>query len=176
MYAASRARLAIVGVLAVAGFGAPAVQAQTTTVLPVAVFCTTTIQLCSPAFTTPVTTNGLLQVAVTMGVAGCSSVIAHLLVDGVELAVTPPIAPGVTSTTYTLSPVSPGTHTLGVQGEGVIGGCNTGYLAAWGGTVQVTTDGTAAVTAPIPAPGLIATALAFLLGALAFFWHRRARG
>ena len=175
MYGALSVRLAFVGALAVAGLGAPAAYGQTTTLLPVAVFCTTTVQLCSPPFTTQVTTSGLLQAAMTMGPAGCSSVIAHFLVDGVELAVSPPLAPGVTSATYTL-PVSPGTHTLAIQGEGVVGGCNTGYLAAWGGTLQVTVNAIATVTQPVPAPGLFAMALAFLLGAFGFFRHRHGRG
>jgi hypothetical protein len=156
-----------VALLTSAGAGAQ------TTSAPISVVCTSSGQLCSPTFTTPVTTTGLLEVAVTMGAGGCSDVAAHLLVDNVELAVTPFLAPGQTSTTFTLGPVSPGTHTLGVQGEGRVGGCNVGFLQSWGGSVQITVDAPAAV--PVPAPGLIATTLLFLVGSFAFLRRRRTR-
>ena len=109
------------------------------------------------------TTTGLLQVSYTASPGHCSDVRVHFLVDGAELAVTPFLAPGVTSATFTLSPVSAGTHTLGLQGEGQVGGCNTGSVANWGGSAQVTVDQLAAA---VPAPGLLATGLAIALGAL----------
>jgi hypothetical protein len=148
-------------------------QAQTT-VLPINVTCTGVGQFCTPPFTTPVATSGLLQVTYTASVVHCSNIAAHFLVDGVQLAVTPFLTPGQTSATYTLSPVSPGTHTLGVQGEGQLGGCNVGSVANWGGSVQITVNAPAPpVAADVPAPGLLATALALLLGAFAFFRRRR---
>ena len=156
--------------IVIALFGASAAHAQTSSV-PIAISCTSSGQLCTPIFTTPVTTGGLLQVSYTASAGHCSNVAAHFLVDGVELAVTPFLAPGQTSATFTLSPVSAGTHTLGVQAEGTVGGCNSGALANWGGSVQITVNA-AIAAAPIPAPGLVVTALALLLAAYAFFRRR----
>jgi hypothetical protein len=150
--------------------GLPA-AAQTTSV-PIAITCTSSGQLCTPAFTTPVSTGGQLQVAYTASAGHCSNIAAHFLVDGVELAVTPFLTPGQTSATFTLSPVAPGAHTLGVQGEGQVGGCNVGSLAGWGGSVQITANAFAA--AAVPAPGIALTALALLLAAFAYFRRSRA--
>jgi len=158
--------------IVIAVFGASAAHGQTSSVPIATVTCTSSGQLCTPIFTTPVTTGGLLQVSYTASVGHCSNVAAHFLVDGVELAVTPFLTPGQTSATFTLSPVSAGTHTLGVQAEGTVGGCNSGALANWGGSVQITVN--AASAAPIPAPGLVVTALALLLAAYAFFRRRSA--
>jgi len=64
-----------------------------------------------------------------------------------------------------------------VQGEGRVGGCNTGVLVGWGGTVDVVTSVPAAQTAAdIPAPGILATLAAFAVGVLLFGpWRRRRR-
>ena len=168
-----RFAVAVVGAVA-ALLGSAGAGAQTSSV-PIAITCTSAGQLCSPTFTTPVTTSGLLQVSVTMSASGCSNVAAHLLVDSVEVAVTPFLTPGQTSATFTLGPFTPGTHTLGVQGEGQLGGCNTGTLGSWGGSVQITVAAPAAITVPVPAPGLIATALVFLAGAFAYLRRRGTR-
>jgi hypothetical protein len=45
--------------------------------------------------------------------------------------------------------LSPGNHTLKVQAQGVPGGCNTGHLDAWGGTVHIESTGVS-VDAPKP--------------------------
>jgi hypothetical protein len=141
-------------------------SAQTTSV-PIAISCTGSGQLCTPVFTTSVTTGGVLQVSYTASTGHCSDVAAHFLVDGVEVAVTPFLTPGQTSATFTLGPVAPGAHTLGVQGEGTVGGCNAGTIGGWGGSLQMTVSAFAA--AAIPAPGLFVTAIALLLAAFAVF-------
>jgi hypothetical protein len=158
--------------LIVAVFAAAPAQAQTT-VVPININCTGSGQLCTPPFTTPVTTSGLLQVTYTASAGHCSNISVHFLVDGVQLAVTPFLTPGQTSATYTLSPVSAGSHTLGLQGEGQVGGCNVGSVANWGGSVQITVNAPAPVAAAVPAPGLVGTAFALLLGMFAFFRRRR---
>jgi hypothetical protein len=163
---------ATIGATVIAMFGATAAHGQSSTV-PISITCTSSGLLCTPIFTTPVSTGGLLQVSYTASAAHCSNIAVHFLVDGVELAVTPFLTPGQTSATFTLSPVSAGTHTLGVQGEGQVGGCNTGTTASWGGSVQITVNA-ATSAAPIPAPGIAATALALLLAAYAFFRRRGA--
>src|SRR4030095_2857105 len=154
----------------VALFGASVASGQVSSV-PISISCTGSGQLCTPIFTTPVTTSGVLQVSYTASAGHCSNVAAHFLVDGVELAVTPFLTPGQTSATFPLGPVSAGSHTLGVQGEGTVGGCNTGTLGAWGGSVQIAASAPASV-APIPAPGVVITALALLLAAFAYFRQR----
>jgi hypothetical protein len=35
------------------------------------------------------------------------------------------------------SRLGPGQHNIGVQGEGITGGCNTGKLASWGGQLYI---------------------------------------
>lgn len=65
----------------------------------------------------------------------CSDIIAHVLVDGREVAADV-LGPGESTAEYRL-PL--GEHTVGVQAEGVDGGCNRGYLAAWGGTLRFRT-------------------------------------
>jgi hypothetical protein len=158
--------------IVVALFGAATANGQVSSV-PISISCTSSGQLCTPIFTTPVATGGVLQVSYTASAGHCSNVAAHFLVDGVERAVTPFLAPGQTSATYSLGPVTPGSHTLGVQAEGTVGGCNTGALSGWGGSVQITASA-AASAAPIPAPGLFVTALALLFAACAYFRRRGA--
>ena len=50
-----------IGAFTLAMLVSAAVDAQTTSV-PIAITCTSSGQLCTPAFTVPVTTGGLLQV------------------------------------------------------------------------------------------------------------------
>jgi len=126
-----------------------------------------------------VVTGGLLEVSYFASVHQCSSVRAHFLVDGVELAVTPFLDPGQGSATYSLGPLSPGEHTLGMQGEGrvgtVVSSCsdphNVGRLSGWGGLVRITVSALPPPAA-IPAPGLVNTTLALLLAAYGVYRRR----
>jgi len=140
-------------------------HAQSTTNYPIAITCTSSGQLCTPIFSVTVSTAGVLQAAYTASPGHCSNLRVHFLVDGIDIAQTPFLSPGQSSAIFNLGPVTPGSHTVGFQAEGTVSGCNTGTLAAWGGTGQVTVS---QASAAIPAPGIIATAIAFLLGALAF--------
>jgi hypothetical protein len=139
-------------------------HAQTTS-YPISITCTSAGQLCTPVFSVAVSTTGVLQAAYTASPLHCSNVRVHFLVDSVDIAQTPFLTPGQSSAVFNLGPVTPGSHTVGFQAEGTVSGCNTGTLAAWGGTGQVTVS---QVSASVPGPGIIATAIAFLLGALAF--------
>jgi hypothetical protein len=107
----------------------------------------------------------------------CSDVRIHFQVDGIELALSPFLAPGVPSATYLLGPVALGAHVLGLQAEGRLGGCNIGNLGSWAGTATGDANAmpAASSSAAVPAPGIVATAIAFLLGAFALFRRRRAR-
>jgi hypothetical protein len=97
----------------------------------------------------------------------CSNVAIHFLVDGAEVAVTGFVGAGGSTGFFNLGPVSSGSHTVGLQAEGQVGGCNAGTLGSWAGTAQVTTSAAAAASQPIPT--LSDWSLALLLALLGFF-------
>lgn len=102
-------------------------------------------QLCNDVFTVQVQTDGVLKVEYIASAGHCSSVIMHFQVDGVQMAVSGALKAGQSTGTIDLGPVSPGTHSVGLQAEGVRGGCNRGSLYSWAGSLNVTTT-----TTPIP--------------------------
>ncbi|HVE48454.1 MAG TPA: hypothetical protein VNG69_02415 [Casimicrobiaceae bacterium] len=163
--------VAVLGALTVAPAGF-AQQLTTTTYGPFVITSTSGTQLSSNVFTVNVQTLGALQVEYTAAATHCSDVRIHFLVDGVERALSGFVTPGTSTGFFNVGPVSAGAHTVALQAEGRVGGCNTGVLGAWGGTTSITVSALSA--ANIPAPGLIATFIAFALGVLAFGpWRRR---
>ncbi len=94
-------------------------------------------QLSSDRYIFRVRTAGVLQVDYFAPRLHCSSVRIHFFVDGVEKALSGPVAPGARSGYWNLGPVRAGTHEVRLQAEGVEGGCNHGRLAAWQGSVEV---------------------------------------
>jgi hypothetical protein len=78
-----------------------------------------------------------LKVEFTANANHCSDIIAHIFIDGHEWG-SNVVHPGQSDGGYRI-PVTPNApHTLGVQAEGVPGGCNTtNTLRAWGGTLHV---------------------------------------
>jgi len=112
-----------------------------------------TPQLCTPIPTVPLPTDGVLKVEFESANGQCSNVIAHLLVDGVERFVSGALPPGEGTGMQDLGPVAVGGHAVGVQAEGVVGGCNAGSLASWGGTLMLTVTGITATDGAIAAPG-----------------------
>ena len=153
-----------------------AAQTSTTTYPSIGVACAGSGQLCTPPLDIFVSTTGLLQASYTASAGHCSNVKMRFLVDGGEVAASGFLAPGASTGTVDLGPVSPGQHTLGLQGEGEVGGCNSGTLGNWAGSATVTV-GIAVRGSPVavPGPGIVATTIAFLLGAFTFFLRRRAR-
>jgi hypothetical protein len=118
--------------------GPPSTITQT-----ILVNCSSTGQLCTPAYSTPVTAPQAanLQVQFTVSAVHCSPIRVTFTVDGVSRATTPFIAPplSVASTgAVDLGPVSAGPHTLTVQAEGQVAGCNFGRLESWGGPLVIT--------------------------------------
>ncbi|MBI4450889.1 LamG domain-containing protein, partial [Candidatus Woesearchaeota archaeon] len=99
--------------------------------------CTTGGQLCEPPYRFDINTNGVLQLQYTPAASHCSSIRLHISVDGNEVKTTDFIAPGAQASLFDLGPVTPGTHTIALKAEGTVGGCNTGVLLGWGGTVTV---------------------------------------
>lgn len=156
---------------------APALGQQqvTTTHGPFVLTSTSGTQLSNVFFSIPVQSLGVLQVEYTASPTHCSDVRMHVLVDGVERALSAFLTPGQSSGFLDVGPVTAGSHTVALQAEGRVGGCNTGALAGWGGTARViATQVVSTSAAAIPAPGLLTTLLVFAIGALAFGpWRRR---
>ena len=63
----------------------------------------------------------------------CSDIIAHVIIDGEEFG-SDLLEPGETTPEFPLADLQP--HTVGIQAEGIPGGCNTGHVDAWGGTLH----------------------------------------
>ena len=136
--------------LAIGAFASEFALAQTTTSTPVSGTCSGGVQLCDNIPTLGVTTTGLLQAQFVGASTLCSNVRIHFLVDGNEVAVTPFVGASGISGVFNLGPVTSGSHILGLLAEGQLGGCNTGALASWGGTVQVTTSALIVANQPVP--------------------------
>jgi hypothetical protein len=162
-----RAKLVVLVFLGL-GLFSGATAAQTMSV-PISVICVSpTNELCSPPASIPVTTTGMLLASYAAPISHCGPIIIHFLVDGVERGVSGVLNAGDSSGTFNLGPVSAGTHILGIQGEGVVGGCNTGIELAFGGTVTITLGAQS-----VPAPGILMTGLMLLIAAFGLFWYRR---
>jgi hypothetical protein len=131
---------AVVVALAATGAGPGDASADTTTSYPLGVTdCQTATELCAVIPTVIVQTSSVLMVNFTASPLHCSDIIVHILVDGAEKYVSGALAPGASTGVQNLGPVPGGTYTLGVQAQGVLGGCNSGTLASWSGTLDVTT-------------------------------------
>ena len=147
-------RLVVLAALGVAGLAlAPAAAADDSTQpYPLVENCDhPTEQLCTPVASVEVMTDGVLVVDFRAAPTHCSQAIAHLIVDGSEKFVSPPLNPGEATGPQDFGPVEAGRHALGVQIEGAVGGCNVGGLAGWAGTLTVTVS-TAAQATPTPPP------------------------
>lgn len=112
-----------------------------TTVYPIGVNCSPAIgQLCDPPFDVAVSTQSALQVQFTASVGHCSDIRVYISVDGFPQYLSGFLGPGDSTGVVNLGPVAPGSHTIGVQAEGRVGGCNAGDLASWAGGLSVTTS------------------------------------
>jgi hypothetical protein len=80
----------------------------------------------------------------------CADMIAHIILDGQEWG-NHIVHPGGSDEGYEI-PLTKGDHTIGVQAEGIEGGCNTGFVSAWGGVLHAETlyDDTNAGMLPPP--------------------------
>jgi len=91
-------------------------------------------------FRVALTTTSVLGMRYDVSSLHCSDIKLHLLVDNQEVYVTGFMGPlsGVMTTGFLdLGPVSSGNHSLTLSPEGRIGGCNTGTLHRWLGTLVV---------------------------------------
>lgn len=134
-------------------FGAASAQAQTRNIA-VVVICTSSGEVCSPSFATTFTppAAGPANLSFTASTSGCSNAQVAFTVDGTLVGTTAFLAPGQTGlvTTGSLSATS---HTVALQATGEVGGCNSGTLGSWGGTLTVPA---ALSSTPAPATWLLA--------------------
>jgi hypothetical protein len=144
--------------------GAAEGQGTLETVIPeFGVTCTSAGQLCEPPFTVPVQTASLLRAQYLVPATHCSSIRLHVFVDGVLVHTTgflgwqalDSLDLPLGTELLELGPVPAGTHTLALQAEGQVSGCNTGTLDAWGGSLRLVTSPIFGVVAAsgMPVPG-----------------------
>jgi hypothetical protein len=107
------------------------------------IYCTSTGQTCVPVFSTPLTLNqsGPLTIKVTAPATHCSNISYIVSVDGSVVTKTPFLGPGQNSIPINTAAVTTGKHTITVQGVGTLGGCNSGNLLSWAGTLTITHRG-----------------------------------
>jgi hypothetical protein len=79
--------------------------------------------------------EGSIKVEFTGTQNGCSDIIAHVYFDGDEWG-SNRVGPGQGDGGYEI-PVDAGLHQVGIQAEGLPGGCNTGSVSGWGGTLRI---------------------------------------
>ena len=80
-------------------------------------------------------TKGALKMEFEFGRGACSKARLHIFIDGKLVRQTDFIVE--TTGLLDLGPVSPGRHTLTLSPEGQEGGCNSGTLGSWGGTLTL---------------------------------------
>lgn len=79
--------------------------------------------------------GGFVDVQFTANQNHCSDIIVYVSIDGYVPSILGRVGPGQTAQHG--FGVGPGNHVLRVRAEGVEGGCNTGTLSSWGGTVRI---------------------------------------
>lgn len=143
------------GLALAAGILANGIGHAQTTSYPVSATCSGGGQLCNNVASIPITTTGLLQAQFVGGLFLCSNIRIHFLVDGTEVAVTGFVGASGATGFFNLGPVSSGSHVLGLQAEGMVGGCNSGVLGSWAGTAQVVTTSAASTIPTLSQWGLV---------------------
>ncbi|ROZ98980.1 hypothetical protein [Gordonia sp. OPL2] len=100
-------------------------------------------QLCKRVPTVNTNTQqGRIVVEFTADRNHCSKIRAQIMFDG-RVWGEKTLSAGQRDGSYYI-PTSPGVHRVGVRAIGVPGGCNRGYLQAWGGNLRIETDRDAA--------------------------------
>ena len=95
-------------------------------------------QLCNQIATFQITSPGVvLKAKFKPGKLTCSDFRVHLLVDGTEVGVSDFVGAKQTTGTFSLGFVATGVHTVGVQAEGEVSGCNVGTLLDWAGDLKL---------------------------------------
>jgi hypothetical protein len=92
-------------------------------------------QLCTPIPTVTIETTGPLFVEFEASKDHCADMIAHIFLDGREWG-SNVVGPGQRDGGYFIM-TTPGLHSIGVQAEGIEGGCNHGAVSGWAGRIHV---------------------------------------
>jgi hypothetical protein len=106
----------------------------------VSAICTGGGQLCNQIATFTLNVPGAGGVGKGRFIPGpliCSNLRVHFIIDGTEVAVTGFVGPGTSTDFVSLGFITPGQHTVGVQAEGEVSGCNVGNLVSWAGQVRL---------------------------------------
>jgi len=125
---------------------------QTTSYDTGLVTCSGTSQVCDTHPSFSVQTNSVLEAQFTTATIHCSAISVDVSVDGGSSHSLGTLGPGQTGPLVNLGPVSAGSHILTLTATGQLGGCNTGSLFSWQGTLAVTTT-------PIPPYTTITSAI-----------------
>lgn len=107
---------------------------------PIVVNCGGSGQDCGVQYTQTVSTGRDLAITVATAPSHCSDIDVDVFVDGQIVGNTGVLAAGQTSAVIQGGPVSPGNHEIGLLAHGHVGGCNTGTLSSWAGTLTVDTS------------------------------------
>jgi uncharacterized protein (TIGR03437 family) len=105
----------------------------------ISVTCTGSGQFCTPFYTTVITAPqaGTMTLTYTVPLNACATWRVHIYVDSTMLGTTGFLqAPALSSGPIAVN-VTAGSHTIGLQAEGETGGCDTGTLSAWSGTLSI---------------------------------------
>lgn len=105
-------------------------------------------QTCLPQQTIPVSTNDILKVRFVASASHCSDIAVDILVNhsglpslGAQRSYTGFLAPGASSPEYDLGQNRTDVTGLTIWATGQPGGCNTGSLNSWSGTLYVMATG-----------------------------------
>ena len=104
--------------------------------------CTSTGQLCDPPETLvigdPTAAIKVRKFVYTASAAHCSSGRIRVQLDGREIGKMRFVSRNETAKLRKRVRLAPGTHTFAFRFEGKVGGCNTGAVSGWGGSITVT--------------------------------------
>lgn len=94
-------------------------------------------QSCPPRQGMSAYTNGPLAVTFIADGNACAPGNARVFIDGRQLD-SAVVQPGQSVSFY--DDATPGSHLIEVQMDGILGGCNTGAMSGWSGTLRIDTD------------------------------------
>src|SRR5579862_5804959 len=116
----------------------------------ISITCTGSGQLCTPFYTTVVNAPqaGAMTLTYTAPLNACAVWRVHIYVDSMMLGTTGFLQPPALSSGPIFNNVTAGSHTIGLQAEGETGGCDTGTLSSWSGTLAIQLPGSQVAPPP----------------------------
>jgi hypothetical protein len=86
------------------------------------------------------TTSATVSFTADPNPPACAPALITMWADGQQLAPAQLIQPGQTTDGHVVPILTPGNHVFEVQATGALGGCNTGAMSGWSGTIHVSTS------------------------------------